>query len=179
MAGESPDVWRDLPRGAPPPLDRQLRTRVSLRPGRPGTKELQERYGDRLVCVRHRYDEQNGRSFKTVELIVEETPWKLREHPNAERIVRLRLERQETRLRYALKGAGGGSNPQKRVWELRQDRVTPWAGRIGSSKAGTGSEGRRGVASLHVARASLHVERSLHVKTSLHVEHPLEETMKP
>ena len=42
-----------------------LRTRVSLKPGRPGTRALLARYGDRLVCVRHRYDKRSGRSFKT------------------------------------------------------------------------------------------------------------------
>ena len=84
-------------------------------------ERLADSYGDRLVRVRHRYNEQSGRSFKTVELIVEETSWKPREPPNAERIVR--LERQETRLPYAVKDASGWWNPQERVWELRQDRV--------------------------------------------------------
>ena len=56
-------------------------------------------------------------------MIVEETPWKPREPPNAERIVRLRLKRQETRLRNAVKGAIGRWNPQERVWELRHGRV--------------------------------------------------------
>ncbi len=73
--------------------------------------------------VRHRYDEQTGRSFKTVELIVEETPWKPREPPNAERTVRLRVGREETRIRVAVKRAGGRWNPQERVWELRQAEV--------------------------------------------------------
>ena len=50
-------------------------------------------------------------------------PWQPREPPNDERIVRLRVERQETRLRKAVKGAGCRWNPQERVWELRQNRV--------------------------------------------------------
>jgi len=45
-----------------------------LRPGQRGTKLLRE-YGDRLVCVRYRYDEQNARRLKTVELVVEAVPW--------------------------------------------------------------------------------------------------------
>ena len=91
-------------------------------PGKPGTRKLQERYGDRLVCVRHR-DEPTGRSFKTVELIVEETAWKPRESSEAEKMVRLRVGWEETRLRSALQGAGGRWNPQERVWELRQDEA--------------------------------------------------------
>ena len=123
MAGQDANDRRRLPGWDVPPLDRRLRTRVSLKPGRPGTRQLQERYGDRLVCVRHRYDEPTGRSFKTVELIVEETPWKPRESSEAERIVRLRVGREETRVRAAVKGAGGRWNPQDRLWELRQDEA--------------------------------------------------------
>ena len=77
-----------------------------MKPGRPGTRQLQDRY-----------DEQAGRSFKTVELVLEETPWKPQ---NAEKIVRLRVDRHETRLRAAVKSAGGRWNPQDRVWEPRQ-----------------------------------------------------------
>jgi len=33
-----------------------MRVRSKLKPGRPGTRNLAEGYGDRLVCVRHRYD---------------------------------------------------------------------------------------------------------------------------
>ena len=123
MAGQSADTRRRLARWDVPPLDRRLRIRVSLKPGRPGTRQLQELYGDRLVCVRHRWDEQTGRSFKTVELILEETPWKPQEPQNAEKTVRLRVGRQETRIRAAVKSAGGRWNPQERVWELRQDKA--------------------------------------------------------
>ncbi len=52
-----------------------MRIRLSLKPGQKGTKRLQDRYGDRLVCVRYRYDEESGKRFKTVELIVEEADW--------------------------------------------------------------------------------------------------------
>jgi len=51
-----------------------MRTRLTLQPGQSGTKELVEQYGDRLVCVRYRYDATRRRRFKTVELIVEEAP---------------------------------------------------------------------------------------------------------
>jgi len=35
-----------------------MRTRLTLQPGQDGAKQLGVQYGDRLVCVRHRYDEQ-------------------------------------------------------------------------------------------------------------------------
>lgn len=52
-----------------------MRTRLKLKPGQRGTKKLQALYGDRLVCVRYRYDAEQGRRLKTIELIVEEKEW--------------------------------------------------------------------------------------------------------
>lgn len=49
-----------------------MRTRLTLIPGQNGTKSLLERYGDRLVCVRYRYDEKKEKRYKNVELIFEE-----------------------------------------------------------------------------------------------------------
>jgi hypothetical protein len=49
-----------------------MRTRLKLNPGQRGTKKLVSQYGDRLVCVRYRYDAQQKKRFKTVELIVDE-----------------------------------------------------------------------------------------------------------
>lgn len=48
-----------------------MRIRSTVQPGQPGAKKLLPQYGDRLVCVRYRYDEQRKKRFKTVELIVE------------------------------------------------------------------------------------------------------------
>jgi hypothetical protein len=39
-----------------------METRLTLRPGMPGTKKLVARYGDRLVCVRYLYDETRAAS---------------------------------------------------------------------------------------------------------------------
>lgn len=56
-----------------------MRTRLKLKPGQRGTKKLQALYGDRLVCVRYRYDAEHGRRLKTIELIVEEKEWSPRD----------------------------------------------------------------------------------------------------
>jgi hypothetical protein len=52
-----------------------LRGYSYLKPGQKGTKQLLTQYGDRLVCVRYRYDAQRKKRFKTVELIVAERAW--------------------------------------------------------------------------------------------------------
>ncbi len=52
-----------------------MRTLLHLKPGQKGTKQLFAQYGDRLLCVRYRYDAQRKKRFKTVELIVAERDW--------------------------------------------------------------------------------------------------------
>jgi hypothetical protein len=61
-----------------------VETRLTLRPGRSGTRKLVARCGERLVCVRYLYDRAAGRRLKTVELVVEAVPCK----PNARRLRR-------------------------------------------------------------------------------------------
>src|SRR6185503_13336166 len=51
------------------------RVRLHLKPGQKGTKQLLEQYGDRLVCVRYRYDAERKKRFKTVEFLVAERDW--------------------------------------------------------------------------------------------------------
>ena len=52
-----------------------MRTRLTLHPDQDGAKQLRERYGERLVCVRYRYDEATKERWKTVELIIEKSAW--------------------------------------------------------------------------------------------------------
>ena len=114
---------RRLPERQPALAD-TARTRLSLKPGQRGTKKLLAEYGDRLVCVRYRYDEHHARRIKTVELVVEEAPWWPETRaPAGKEIVDVRVQWQETELRDALKAAGGRWNPKKRAWEVRYDRI--------------------------------------------------------
>ena len=52
-----------------------MEIRLTLLPGMAGTKKLLARYGERLVCVRYRYDKATGRRVKTAELIVQDVAW--------------------------------------------------------------------------------------------------------
>ena len=99
---------------------RGMRTRLHLKPGQRGTKLLLAQYGDRLVCVRYRYDAQRRKRFKTVELIVAEHDW----DPPAPGLaddapVAVRVDFAELDLRQRVKQAGGKWNPDRKVWELR------------------------------------------------------------
>jgi hypothetical protein len=101
-----------------------MRTRLTLRPDQDGAKQLRERYGDRLVCVRYRYDETKKQRWKTVELIIEKSVW---EPPTPLRqddtIVALQVTASERAVREQVKAAGGKWNPREVVWELSYGQV--------------------------------------------------------
>jgi len=101
-----------------------MRTRLTLHPDQRGAKQLLAQYGNRLVCVRYRYDEQHKKRFKTVELIVEESEWEPDTHQRAaESVVQVRVAVSEVEVRRRVKSVGGRWNPQRGVWGLRYDRV--------------------------------------------------------
>jgi hypothetical protein len=52
-----------------------MKTRLTLRPGRNGTKAMTRKYGARLIAVRYIYDEAARRRYKTVELIEDVVLW--------------------------------------------------------------------------------------------------------
>ena len=98
-----------------------METRLSLAPGQNGTKKLLARYGERLVCVRYRYDAERKLRHKTVELIVETSPWNPKQR-NARRepedMVAVRIGYSETALRERIKAAGALWRPRQRLWEV-------------------------------------------------------------
>ncbi len=56
-----------------------MNTKLTLKPGQRGTKKLLKKYGNRLICVRYRYDEEKKLRYKTVELIVDVSEWEPKE----------------------------------------------------------------------------------------------------
>jgi hypothetical protein len=98
-----------------------METRLSLATGQSGTKKLVTQYGDRLVCVRYRYDTQRKVRHKTIELIVETTPWAPRMR-NARReltdMVLVRIGYSEAALREGVKAAGAIWRHKHKLWEL-------------------------------------------------------------
>jgi hypothetical protein len=101
-----------------------MRARSKLKPGQPGTLKLVKQYGDRLVCVRYRYDALKRRRYTTVEIIVDESDWDPMPSVTARRErVPVRIEVHEVKLRAKIKTAGGKWNPDKRVWLVPMEQV--------------------------------------------------------
>lgn len=99
-----------------------METRLTRRPGQSGTKKLLQRYGERLVCVRYRYDAERGVRHKTAELIIESVPWKplpRRPRRRDDEIVAVRIAWHETDLRARAKHLGAVWRPAQKLWEMR------------------------------------------------------------
>ncbi len=101
-----------------------MQSRSKLKPGQKGTKKLVELYGERLFCVRYRYDEQRQKRFKTAEIIIEEAPWTPKPKKTAlPSTVALRIAYGEADLRRKVSAAGGKWIASKRLWELSYEQA--------------------------------------------------------
>lgn len=97
---------------------KDMKTQTHLKPGQKGTKHLVERFGAALLCVRYRCDEGRGLRLKTVELVVEEKPWRSPLSYRDGDIVPVIVAYTEKALRDRLKAAGGKWDPQKKLWRV-------------------------------------------------------------
>jgi len=94
------------------------KTRLTLTPGANGTKKLVARYGDRLICVRYRYDPERRRRIKTVELVEEESEWT----PSG-LLYLVEIGWQEAALRERAKALGARWHPEERLRQMNRETV--------------------------------------------------------
>jgi hypothetical protein len=124
QSNPAPAVGQATPKPFEPAPQAFKIARKKLKPGQAGTRKLLAEYGDKLFCVRYRYDAANKSRIKTVELIIEETPWE----PSpakipSSKIMHLRINYGEVALGKQVKAAGGKWNRDKRAWELPYQEV--------------------------------------------------------
>ena len=97
----------------------------TVKPGAPGTHKHVRRYGDLLVAVRYRYHAQRQLRSTTVEVIVDERPWRrgihdrlaLDELDSPERVL-VKVGYHETRLQTLIRAAGGRWNRTEQAWDV-------------------------------------------------------------
>jgi len=97
---------------------KETKVNKHLNPGQKGTRRLLDQYGDKLLCVRYRYDEKRQVKIKTVEIIVSETPCTAPLPYRDSDIVSVIVPYTKTALRNELKAAGGRWNPNEKLWQV-------------------------------------------------------------
>jgi hypothetical protein len=95
------------------PLER-LRVAKKYGPQQDGAKRFARRYGDQLVCVRHRMSEDGLTRFTTVELLAETTPVATRQRT----MIALRLPPGSKSTRSLLLACGATWDSKNRLWLL-------------------------------------------------------------
>ncbi|WP_372750618.1 hypothetical protein [Litorivivens sp.] len=93
----------------------------TIRPGQHGSHRFLEEWGNKLVAVRYRKDQ--NRMFTTIELIVDERPvsstsLKILQLTGRNRAVALRINFDEVELRHRVKSAGARWSPELKLWLL-------------------------------------------------------------
>lgn len=79
-----------------------------------GALKLAKRFGDALVCVRHRTDDKGEYRYTTVELLVEKT----KIEPRTDKIVKVRIGADERQLQTVVRAAGGTWDYGARLWRI-------------------------------------------------------------
>jgi hypothetical protein len=101
---------------------REMKTYAHLKPGQDGTKRLQAQYGDRLLCVRYRFDETRGVKIKTVELIVDERPL-TKPRFRDDDFVPVHVAFDEKELREQLRTLRARWDGERKLWYVRYGRI--------------------------------------------------------
>lgn len=90
----------------------QLRVAKTYGPEQDGAKRFARRYGDGLVCVRHRLSEDGTVRHTTVELVVESTPIASRQRS----MIAVRIPADDRATRTLLMACGAQWNAKHRYW---------------------------------------------------------------
>ena len=96
------------------PTAPSLPVRHTLRPGQRGTTRYVAEYGERLVCVCHRFDADRQQRVTTVELVVD----RVASVPRAGTLVGVRVAWGEAEVARRVKRAGGSWDAGLKLWRL-------------------------------------------------------------
>lgn len=97
---------------------KDMKAHTHLKPGQKGTIRLVEEFGEKLLCVRYRYDEKRQVRMKTVEIIVDERPCDPNMRHRDKDIVAVMVPFTKIALRDRLKAVGGRWNPEEKIWKV-------------------------------------------------------------
>ena len=87
----------------------------TMQPGEMGTKQLLNKYGNSLVCVRYRTDKIAQKRYTTVELIINEKDIYIAKN---ELYCWVKINYNETELRQQAKNMGAKWHTNEKLWEM-------------------------------------------------------------
>ncbi len=96
-----------------------MKTRLVLRPGQRGTRQLCTLYGDRLLFVRYRYDTERQLRIKTAEIVIDEAPWNPKQKHETDEYVEIVTGPKELALHERIREAGGTWNGLRGAWRIK------------------------------------------------------------
>ena len=91
-----------------------LRVAKTYAPDQNGAKRFAKRYGDQLICVRHRLSDDGSVRHTSVELLIESTPVSSR----ARTLIAIKISPSDKATRTLLLACGAQWVPKERYWVL-------------------------------------------------------------
>jgi len=103
-----------------------MRTRLTLKAGEPGTRKVLDEYGERLLYVRYRYDEERHLRLKTAEIIIETVAWNPTQAPIVDALdyIHIRFDARDKKTKTAVKRLGGYWDPDAAAWRITRAAAT-------------------------------------------------------
>jgi hypothetical protein len=98
-------------------------TTKTIYPGNPGSIKETNLYGDKLVCIRYKYDVEKQTNIKTIEIVTEINKVKKSHRIPYNKVVFVKIGYNEKHLRRIVKSAGGVWKPGKKLWQMRYGDV--------------------------------------------------------
>jgi hypothetical protein len=96
--------------------------RKTMRPGQSGTVRFVRDWGNRLVCVRYRFDASGGVRYTTVEIMTSEPrPWRPPKRPTPDALVYLKVDRNDWKAIRKLREARVWWDRERGLWRTRYD----------------------------------------------------------
>ncbi|MBI1922022.1 MAG: hypothetical protein HYS23_13175 [Geobacter sp.] len=102
-----------------------------LKPGQKGTHRLVKQFGEALLCVRYRYDEETGENLTTVEIVVDRRPGDRKLRYRDMELVAVSVPYTEKALQERLKRAGGRWDPEAKLWRVLYGNIRSESALVG------------------------------------------------